>query len=44
MLVSLSHAAMHWMIDRLRVEPAIPWPALVSRAVAVLRDVAGDAD
>jgi AcrR family transcriptional regulator len=44
MLVSLSHAAMHWMIGRLRVEPAIPWPALVSRAVAVLRDVAGDAD
>jgi len=41
MLVSLSHAAMHWMIDRLRVEPAIPWPALVSRAVVVLRDVAG---
>ena len=41
MLVALSHAAMHWMIDRLRVEPAIPWPALVSRAVAVLRDVAG---
>jgi AcrR family transcriptional regulator len=41
MLVALSHAAMHWMIGRLRVEPAIPWPALVSRAVAVLRDVAG---
>jgi AcrR family transcriptional regulator len=40
MLVALSHAAMHWMIGRLRVEPAIPWPALVSRAVAVLRDVA----
>jgi AcrR family transcriptional regulator len=44
MLVSLSHAAMHWMIGRLRVEPAIPWTTLVSRAVAVLRDVAGDAD
>jgi len=44
MLVALSHAAMHWMIGRLRVEPAVPWPALVSRAVAVLRDVAGDAD
>jgi AcrR family transcriptional regulator len=49
MLVSLSHAAMHWMIDRLRVEPAIPWPALVSRAITVLRsvtggDVAGEAD
>ena len=41
MLVALSHAAMHWMIGRLRVEPALPWPALVSRAVAVLRDVAG---
>ena len=44
MLVSLSHAAMHWMIGRLRVEPAVPWPALVSRAVAVLRDAAGEAD
>ena len=44
MLVALSHAAMHWMISRLRVEPAVPWPALVSRAVAVLRDVAEDAD
>jgi hypothetical protein len=44
MLVALSHAAMHWMIGRLRVQPAIPWPALVSRAVAVLRDVAGEAD
>jgi AcrR family transcriptional regulator len=44
MLVALSHAAMHWMIGRLRVEPAVPWPALVGRAVAVLRDVAGDAD
>ena len=44
MLVALSHAAMHWMIGRLRVEPAVPWPALVSRAVAVLRDVAEDAD
>jgi AcrR family transcriptional regulator len=41
MLVSLSHAAMHWMLGRLRIEPAIPWPALVSRAVMVLRDVAG---
>jgi len=41
MLVALSHAAMHWMIGRLRIEPAIPWPALVSRAVTVLRDVAG---
>ena len=41
MLVSLSHAAMVWMIGRLRVEPSIPWPALVSRAVSVLRDVAG---
>jgi len=41
MLVALSHAAMHWMIGRLRVEPTIPWPALVSRAVTVLRDVAG---
>jgi AcrR family transcriptional regulator len=40
MLVALSHAAMHWMIGRLRVEPAIPWAALVSRAVAVLRNVA----
>ncbi|HTQ93619.1 MAG TPA: TetR/AcrR family transcriptional regulator [Streptosporangiaceae bacterium] len=44
MLVSLSHAAMHWMIGRLRVEPAVPWPALVSRAVAVLRNVAGETD
>jgi len=49
MLVALSHAAMHWMIGRLRVEPAIPWPALVGRAVAVLRnvargDVAGETD
>ena len=41
MLVALSHAAMHWMIGRLRAEPAIPWPALVRQAVAVLRDVAG---
>jgi AcrR family transcriptional regulator len=41
MLVALSHAAMHWMIRRLRVEPATPWPVLVDRAVAVLRDVAG---
>ena len=41
MLVSLSHAAMVWMIGRLRVEPSVPWPALVARAVAVLRDVAG---
>ena len=41
MLVALSHAAMHWMIRRLRVEPTTPWPALVNRAVAVLRDVAG---
>jgi AcrR family transcriptional regulator len=40
MLVALSHAATHWMIGRLRVEPAIPWAALVSRAVAVLRNVA----
>ena len=44
MLVALSHAAMHWMIGRLRVEPAVPWPALVSHAVAVLRDVAEDAN
>ena len=44
MLVSLSHAAMHWMIGRLRVEPAIGWAALVARAVTVLRDVAGEAD
>jgi AcrR family transcriptional regulator len=44
MLVSLSHAAMHWMIGRLRVEPAIGWPVLVGRAVAVLRDVTGAAD
>ncbi len=42
MLVSLSHAAMHWMIGRLRVEPAVPWSVLVDRAVAVLRDVAGE--
>ena len=41
MLVSLSHAAMHWMLGRLRVEPAIPWDNLVDRAVTVLRDVAG---
>jgi len=41
MLVSLSHAAMHWMLGRLRVEPAIPWHNLVDRAVTVLRDVAG---
>lgn len=41
MLVALSHAAMHWMIGRLRVEPAMPWPVLVDRAVAALRDVAG---
>ena len=41
MLVALSHAAMHWMIRRLRVEPATPWPVLVGHAVAVLRDVAG---
>ena len=41
MLVSLSHAAMHWMLGRLRVEPAIPWHNLVDRAVMVLRDVAG---
>ncbi len=41
MLVALSHAAMHWMIRGLRVEPATPWPVLVDRAVAVLRDVAG---
>ena len=41
MLVALSHAAMHWMIRRLHVEPATPWPVLVDRAVAVLRDVAG---
>jgi AcrR family transcriptional regulator len=41
MLVALSHAAMHWMIRRLRVEPATPWPVLVGRAVAVLRDVSG---
>ena len=40
MLVALSHAAMHWMIRRLRVEPATPWPVLVDRAVGVLRDVA----
>jgi AcrR family transcriptional regulator len=39
MLVALSHAAMHWMIGRLRVEPAIPWAALVGRAVTVLRNV-----
>ena len=31
------------MIGRLRVEPAIPWTALVARAVTVLRDVAGEA-
>jgi hypothetical protein len=42
MLVALSHAALHWMIGRLHVEPAIGWPALVSRAVAVLRSVASD--
>lgn len=42
MLVCLSHAAMHWMLGRLRDEPAIPWPELVSRAVAVLRAVAGE--
>jgi AcrR family transcriptional regulator len=41
MLVALSHAAMHWMIRRLRVEPATPWPVLVDRAVATLRGVAG---
>jgi AcrR family transcriptional regulator len=44
MLVSLSHAAMVWMIGRLREEPSIPWPALVGRAVAVLRDVAGGSE
>jgi hypothetical protein len=32
---------MHWMLGRLRVEPAISWHNLVDRAVAVLRDVAG---
>ena len=41
MLVALSHAAMHWMIRQLRVEPATPWPGLVDRAVAMLRGVAG---
>ncbi len=41
MLVALSHAAMHWMIRRLRVEPATPWPVLVDRAVTELRAVAG---
>ena len=41
MLVALSHAAMHWMIRRLRVEPVTPWPVLVGRAVAMLRGVAG---
>ena len=41
MLMALSHAAMHWMIRRLRVERATPWPVLVDRAVAVLREVAG---
>jgi hypothetical protein len=44
MLVALSHAAMHWMIRRLRVEPATPWPVLVGHAIAVLRDVAGGGD
>ena len=39
MLVSLSHAAMHWMLGRLRVEPTIPWDNLVDRAVTVLRNV-----
>ncbi len=41
MLVALSHAAMHWMIRRLRVEPATPWAVLVDRAVTELRAVAG---
>jgi len=41
MLVSLSHAAMHWMLGRLRVEPTVSWHNLVDRAVTVLRDVAG---
>ena len=44
MLVSLSHAAMVSMIARLRVEPAVPWPALVARAVTTLRSVAEDTD
>jgi len=41
MLLALSHAAMHWMIRQVRLEPATPWPVLIDRAVAVLRDVAG---
>lgn len=39
MVMAVSHALMHWMIDRLRVEPATSWPDLVTRAVATLRAV-----
>jgi AcrR family transcriptional regulator len=40
MVVAVSHALMHWMIDRLRSEPVTPWNELVERAVATLRSVA----
>lgn len=40
MIVALSHALMHWMIGRLRIEPAIPFDELVQHAVRVLRGVA----
>ncbi len=39
MVMAVSHALMHWMIDRLRVEPATSWPDLVTRAIATLRAV-----
>lgn len=39
MIMALSHALLHWMIDRLRVEPATSWPDLVTRAVATLHVV-----
>ena len=37
MVMAVSHAFMHWIIDRLRVEPATSWPDLVTRAIATLR-------
>jgi AcrR family transcriptional regulator len=39
MVMAVSHALLHWMIDRLRVEPATSWRDLVTRAVATLRAV-----
>ena len=43
MTVALSHALMHWMIGRLRAEPAVPFDDLVAQAVRTLRDVSGAA-